>query len=72
MTVKDLSKKLFYSTPLEEYDLALDLLLENVLMSAFPAYKTKKFDNIKKLFNGTNLCYDSGGFQILMNPEIRY
>lgn len=69
MTVKDLSKKLFYSTPLEEYDLALDLLLENVLMSAFPAYKTKKFDNIKKLFNGTNLCYDSGGFQILMNPE---
>ena len=64
-----LSKKLYFSTPLEEYDLAANLSLENVLMSAFPAYKTNKFDNIKELFSDCNLCYDSGGFQILMNPE---
>jgi len=69
-----LSYRLFHSTPLEEYELALNLALKDVLMSAFPAYKSKRFDGIREKFAKTNsqvnMCYDSGGFQFLMKPEL--
>ena len=72
MSSDSLSYRLYHSTPLEEYDLALELALKNVLMSAFPAYKSRKFDSIREKFQRLkiNMCYDSGGFQILMKPEL--
>ncbi len=61
-------KSVFLSTPLSEYNLVVDF--DNLLFSVIDAYEsTVRYNRFRKRLNGSRICYDSGGFQLLMGTK---